>query len=138
MQRASFCCSVAKSCLSLCDPRDCCDILEQYEVSRAQGSLCCSHLHANNSWCVAFSLGAFSGCSTRIYLHGCPLASASVSRHSSAGENSCLWCRGVVMIQTLLYPKQIANFSSMGTYLVMIKKKKKIDALYLFPKCFKT
>ena len=115
VQSAFFCCfSVAKSCPTLCNPMDCRDVLEQYEVSWSRGSLCCLHLCANDSWYVALSLGAFSGCSARIYLHGCPLASASVSRRSSAGENSCLWCRGAVMIQTLLYPKQIANFSSMG------------------------
>lgn len=42
-----------------------------------------------------------------------PVSSRICFWHSPAGENSCLWCRVAVMIQTLLYPKQIANVSSM-------------------------
>ena len=61
----------------------------------------------------ASALAAFTACHTRTHVHGCPEAAAFVSSHSSAGEYSCLWCRVVVMIQTLLYPKQIVNFSSM-------------------------
>ena len=60
MQSAFFCFSVAQSCPSLCDPMDCSDVLEQYEVSRAQGSLCWSHLHANDLWCVVLGVGALA------------------------------------------------------------------------------
>lgn len=62
-------------------------------------------------WSLASALAAFIGCDTRIHLYSCPRA--SVSRNPSAEENSCLWCSVVAMIQTLLYPKQIANFPSM-------------------------